>query len=1238
MITEITPLKSILSNAEIFNDGDWVESKDQDQTGDVRLIQLADIGDGKYLDRSNRFMTSIKAKALRCTFLKPGDLLIARMPDPLGRCCIFPGDEKPCVTVVDVCIVRPNTAELNARWLMHCLNAPQTRHLIQNFATGTTRKRISRSNLGNIGLNVPPLPEQKRIAEVLDRTEALRTRRQTSLVLLDEIVQSIFLDMFGDPGVNPHGFPVENFGGLIVDGPQNGLYKHSSDYGSGIGFRGASVRYGEYFAPDLRTLGSNEDVIKRMERATAQDYVSWAKNNDLEKWQPVSAHVRLYGISAFLCDMLSSGRILDLNDTGIAYVDYGPMILFGGHLQILDKIEAGELIGAIDVRSQSFFGRGTIAAEFDIFPWSSKKVTFTGLTELSASLKDQDQTWWAMGGYGMDGCRLKVFSFLELWGGMRVVPVQGSAVRAGGRAEGSLKFLGTGAGFSLAIDLYAAFGWNPLAIGGTVGVSGDVWFRIFGLKIGAGFSATLAVQLPMPLELRLDVEIRVNLPWPLKDMTCHGTIFSLKEDEVQEPSPPVQISSDTPLAYIHGPSGTPGQLTDRAKEVWPDIAFDLPFQRNASGPRMIVNPPVLAGIHNEAGIAVTHSIDKLTITKVDKQGNEVVVQGVSASWLLGRNGSSAQVTNRLAIPCNDPLGWCTTFDYAQPGSAIPADTFHLQTFGVGPSQNFPVDAGTGLATLVSERVRIDSSLSLQLLPVPWAGDYGRILNCSNRINIAVQDQSPKAGGLLPVKVYQLRIIDSVGIIPQFGVANGKIDSTTEVQRCDNGKVEWAVTITREKSDYRKELEIGVFEHGLQIAAVGFALDDLIDVNAGKNTVLAPGKYRLRLEGQSHASKKGKTKTKKWLPIVRDFQVVRPPLRPYLKFATFGDERVFGLSAPGWNPNPQGNGFGHYQDHLGLIRARVSYLSKIYKTLWISPNEDIDPLEVQIRPARDRTLEGSQSSQEWKILTGTTPSPEEELELSLPRAPGFATARIYFSVTGDGSDIDPDKPLDQWSYRVSNYPNSTAHVKPIHTSLTWAFGPSGAKLLKSVQAASIPTGFKFADSPPAQMKSGWALPANVAQLANIDDRRVSLGFLKILEWAGAFRMLGPAQENILNRPDKPEICLLRDRGASPVGLIFRVTEPCDWRRVRLSIVEGYATNTQFRFDARLAPSSDGCLCLALLEADGVPIRMPRGELAVYLQFNLASPDLPRLTHSNDLGKVSEDFAFSFVQPFGPAWSK
>jgi type I restriction enzyme S subunit len=226
----LVSLLDALASAEEFVDGDWVESKDQDPEGDVRLLQLADVGDGEYIDKSDRFLTSAKARALRCTYLKPGDVMVARMPDPLGRACIFPGDAKVAVTVVDVCIIRPNAREHDARWLMQCLNAPDCRNQIAGYATGTTRSRISRGNLGKIKIPLPPLAEQRRIAEVLDRAEALRAKRRAALAQLDSLTQSLFLDLFGDPATNPKGWPKKSLGEIAREKPNNGIFRKNPEY------------------------------------------------------------------------------------------------------------------------------------------------------------------------------------------------------------------------------------------------------------------------------------------------------------------------------------------------------------------------------------------------------------------------------------------------------------------------------------------------------------------------------------------------------------------------------------------------------------------------------------------------------------------------------------------------------------------------------------------------------------------------------------------------------------------------------------------------------------------------------------------------------------------------------------------------------------------------------------------------------------------------------------------------
>jgi type I restriction enzyme S subunit len=169
-------LPDLVAGDGVFSDGDWVETKDQDPGGDVRLTQLADVGEGIFRNRSSRFMTTEAADRLGCTYLEPGDVLVARMPDPLGRACLYPGGSTPAVTAVDVCILRPGSGSVDLRWLMWWLNAPQFREEVAGRQSGTTRKRISRKNLGAIRFPLPPVAEQRRIAaaieEHLSRLEA----------------------------------------------------------------------------------------------------------------------------------------------------------------------------------------------------------------------------------------------------------------------------------------------------------------------------------------------------------------------------------------------------------------------------------------------------------------------------------------------------------------------------------------------------------------------------------------------------------------------------------------------------------------------------------------------------------------------------------------------------------------------------------------------------------------------------------------------------------------------------------------------------------------------------------------------------------------------------------------------------------------------------------------------------------------------------------------------------------
>ena len=230
MMKNVT-LSDITAQDGLFCDGDWIEKKDQDPSGTVRLIQLADIGEGLFKDKSDRYITDNKAKELNCTFLEEGDILIARLPDPLGRACIFPLSGK-YITAVDIAIVRIRNTNIDSKYIMHLINSVYFRSEIKKYESGTTRKRISRKNLARIEFDVPPLPEQQRIvtrieelfSELDKAVETLQTTKQQLAVYRQAVLYSAFIGLtqsvpmgdiasMTDPQPS-HRTPPEVFGGI----------------------------------------------------------------------------------------------------------------------------------------------------------------------------------------------------------------------------------------------------------------------------------------------------------------------------------------------------------------------------------------------------------------------------------------------------------------------------------------------------------------------------------------------------------------------------------------------------------------------------------------------------------------------------------------------------------------------------------------------------------------------------------------------------------------------------------------------------------------------------------------------------------------------------------------------------------------------------------------------------------------------------------------------------------------
>lgn len=168
--TENYPWVEIEESADVFIDGDWIESKDQSDSG-IRLIQTGNIGIGKYLDKPQnaRFISEKTFHRLNCSEVLPGDVLVSRLPDPVGRACIAPFLNSRLITAVDCTIIRFNKHSLLPELFVAFTKSDLYYKNIETYLTGSTRPRISRSNLGKVKIPLPPLEVQREImAEIED--------------------------------------------------------------------------------------------------------------------------------------------------------------------------------------------------------------------------------------------------------------------------------------------------------------------------------------------------------------------------------------------------------------------------------------------------------------------------------------------------------------------------------------------------------------------------------------------------------------------------------------------------------------------------------------------------------------------------------------------------------------------------------------------------------------------------------------------------------------------------------------------------------------------------------------------------------------------------------------------------------------------------------------------------------------------------------------------------------------
>ncbi len=195
--------KGLSELSSVFTDGDWIEKKDQSIDG-IRLIQTGNIGNGLFKDRAekSRYVSEKTFKKLKCTEVFESDCLVSRLPDPVGRACIVPVIQEKLITAVDCTIIRFNNIDILNNWFIYYSLSQEYQNQINKEISGSTRQRISKKNLAQIQVPLPPLPEQQHIVTILDEAfvaiEKAKKNTEKNLESAKEIFESYLQSAFSN--------------------------------------------------------------------------------------------------------------------------------------------------------------------------------------------------------------------------------------------------------------------------------------------------------------------------------------------------------------------------------------------------------------------------------------------------------------------------------------------------------------------------------------------------------------------------------------------------------------------------------------------------------------------------------------------------------------------------------------------------------------------------------------------------------------------------------------------------------------------------------------------------------------------------------------------------------------------------------------------------------------------------------------------------------------------------------
>jgi type I restriction enzyme S subunit len=236
----------------------------------IKFLRVQNINGGTVnYEKDILFIDERTHQALARSQIQPGDVLLS-IAGTIGRTGVVPEDAPALNCNQALAILRTNGSVFQP-FLRHWLESSDAqRQMLGATVTGTI-SNLSLTQIGNFRIPLPPLPEQCRIAELLDLAELLRAKRQAALAQLETLTQAIFLDLFGDPSAQ---------GWLMTTVAE---MANQEDGSIRTGPFGSQLLHSEFVDEGVAVLGIDNAVANEF-RWGERRFISQSKYRDLKRY------------------------------------------------------------------------------------------------------------------------------------------------------------------------------------------------------------------------------------------------------------------------------------------------------------------------------------------------------------------------------------------------------------------------------------------------------------------------------------------------------------------------------------------------------------------------------------------------------------------------------------------------------------------------------------------------------------------------------------------------------------------------------------------------------------------------------------------------------------------------------------------------------------------------------------------------------------------------------------------